>query len=162
MGIQLDTVVPWGRSYDEYVAMFDLDRRALGSRILGVGDGPASFNAEATARGHRVVSCDPIYAFTPAQIRRRIDETYPTIIDGCRQHRDTFVWTRITSPDHLGRIRLAAMEAFLADFGGASCRDRYVAASLPNLPFADGTFDLAVCSHLLFLYSAQLSSASST
>ena len=112
MGIQLDTVVPWGRSYDEYVAMFDLDRRALGSRILGVGDGPASFNAAATARGHRVVSCDPIYAFTPAQIRRRIDETYPTIIDGCRQHRDTFVWTRITSPDHLGRIRLAAMEAF--------------------------------------------------
>jgi hypothetical protein len=28
---------------------------------------------------------------------------------------------------------------------------------LPLLPFANGHFDLAVCSHLLFLYSEQLS-----
>ena len=30
-------------------------------------------------------------------------------------------------------------------------------ASLPKLPFEDGQFDIAVCSHLLFLYSNQLS-----
>ena len=34
---------------------------------------------------------------------------------------------------------------------------RYVDADLPHLPFADRQFDLAVCSHLLFLYSEQLS-----
>jgi hypothetical protein len=28
---------------------------------------------------------------------------------------------------------------------------------LPHLPFADGALDLAICSHLLFLYSGQLS-----
>jgi hypothetical protein len=31
-----------------------------------------------------------------------------------------------------------------------------VAAELPNLPFADAEFDLALVSHLLFLYSGQL------
>jgi hypothetical protein len=25
MGVSLDQIVPWGRSYDEYVAMFDLE-----------------------------------------------------------------------------------------------------------------------------------------
>jgi hypothetical protein len=33
----------------------------------------------------------------------------------------------------------------------------YLAGELPELPFADGEFDLAICSHLLFTYSGQLS-----
>src|SRR5262249_10843324 len=36
---------------------------------------------------------------------------------------------------------------------------RYVHAALPSLPFADGSFDLALCSHLLFLYTTQLGDA---
>ena len=31
--------------------------------------------------------------------------------------------------------------------------DHYVAAALPRLPFADGSFDLALCSHLLFTWA---------
>ena len=38
------------------------------SRILGVGDGPASFNSEMDALGHTVVSIDPIYMFSTKQI----------------------------------------------------------------------------------------------
>jgi len=34
MGFTLDTVVPWGRSHEEYVAMFDLSEAELGRRIL--------------------------------------------------------------------------------------------------------------------------------
>ncbi len=34
---------------------------------------------------------------------------------------------------------------------------RYLAASLPSLPFRSGEFDLALCSHLLFFYSDPLS-----
>jgi hypothetical protein len=33
---------------------------------------------------------------------------------------------------------------------------RYLPDALPALSFADGQFDLALCSHLLFLYSEQL------
>jgi hypothetical protein len=161
VGIPLDQVVPWGRSFDEYVGMFSLEAAELGGRILGCGDGPASFNAEATGRGCRVVACDPIYAFEPAQIRRRVEETYEPIVAGCRRHRDAFVWSDggIRSPEHLGEVRMAAMERFLIDFATREARaaGRYVPASLPELPFADGAFDLALCSHLLFLYSSQLS-----
>jgi hypothetical protein len=45
----LTEIVPWGRSFDEYRAMFALSEGDLGGRILGCGDGPASFNAKAIA-----------------------------------------------------------------------------------------------------------------
>lgn len=51
VGFRLDKVVPWGRSFEEYVAMFNLTKEDLGRRILGCGDGPAGFNAELTKRG---------------------------------------------------------------------------------------------------------------
>lgn len=155
----LDSVVPWGRSFDEYVRMFALGEAELSSRILGCGDGPASFNEGATARGARVVSCDPIYQWSATQIRERIDATAVTVLEQTRQNADEFVWADIPSVDALESIRHAAMDAFLRDFGAAGRGGRYVAAALPSLPFASGAFDLAVCSHVLFLYSAQFDAA---
>jgi hypothetical protein len=61
MPFTLDQVVPWGRSYDEYVAMFALTEVNLRKRILGCGDGPASFNAGLTRRGGAVVSAQGLY-----------------------------------------------------------------------------------------------------
>ena len=116
MAIRLSDVIPWGRSFDEYRLMFALSDADLAGRILGCGDGPASFNAEATALGHRVVSSDPIYAFPSPEIERRVAECYDTVISQVRQSPDGFVWTHFRDPDHLGEGRLAAMRRFLADF----------------------------------------------
>jgi hypothetical protein len=109
----LDQVVPWGRSFDEYCRMFALSDADLQSRILGCADGPAGFNAEATKRGSRVVSADPLYRFDIAAIRARIDETSAQILEQTRQNADEFVWTGIHSVDELGRIRMDAMRTFL-------------------------------------------------
>jgi hypothetical protein len=152
----LDQIVPWGRSFDEYCSMFALSSDDLALRILGCGDGPASFNAEATRRGMVVTSCDPIYHWEAVHIRERIVATYDQIIDQTRRNSDEFVWSSIRSVDELGQVRMAAMEAFLSDYGQGRADGRYVEAELPKLPFADGAFDLALCSHLLFLYSVQL------
>ena len=46
MGFSLGQIVPWGRSYDEYVAMFDLRAPELGRRLLGWAGGPAAFNGD--------------------------------------------------------------------------------------------------------------------
>jgi hypothetical protein len=152
----LDQVVPWGRSFDEYCRMFDLTDDELQLRIVGCGDGPASFNAQATRRGARVVSCDPIYRLEIAQIRDRIAATYDTILDQTRRNAGEFVWDSIQSVEALGRIRMAAMEEFLDDYGPGRIEGRYVDAELPTLPFPDAAFDLALCSHFLFLYTSQL------
>ena len=157
--MELTEIVPWGRSFDEYRRMFELSTADLSGRILGCGDGPASFNAEATAAGYRVVSCDPIYAFPADDIRRRVEETCETIIAQVKRHPERFVWDFHRDPDDLGRHRLAAMHRFLDDFAQGKQEGRYLAASLPSLLFADGAFPLAVVSHLLFLYSEHLDAA---
>lgn len=75
MGFTLEKVVPWGRSFEEYVSMFGLSDSDLGHRILGCGDGPAAFNAVLTRQGGKIVSIDPIYVFEAEQIKSRISET---------------------------------------------------------------------------------------
>ena len=155
----LDDVVPWGRSFDEYQRMFALTADDLGLRIVGCGDGPASFNAEATRRGATVVSCDPIYRFDVDQLRARIASTCDEILDQTRRNTDEFVWTTIRSVDELGQLRMAAMTEFLDDYPAGRAAGRYFDAELPHLPFPDGSFDLALCSHFLFLYTTQLGEA---
>jgi hypothetical protein len=156
MSMKLNEVIPWGRSFEEYARMFALTDEDLAGNILGCGDGPASFNAEATAGGRRVVSCDPIYAFSAGEIERRVEECYDRVISQVKTNMDGFVWDHFRDPDHLGACRLATMRRFLADFELGKQQGRYVAASLPQLPFRDNQFALAVVSHLLFLYSEQL------
>ena len=155
----LEQVVPWGRSFDEYQRMFALSEGDLRLNILGCGDGPASFNAEATERGMRVTSCDPIYAFEAEQLRQRIDETAADVLAQTRGNAHEFVWTSIASVDELETLRMRAMQEFLRDYPPGKAEGRYVNASLPDLPFADYQFDLALSSHFLFLYTTQLGEA---
>ena len=152
----LNEVKPWGRSLDEYRAMFALSGDDLDKRILDCGAGPASFNAELTERGANVLSCDPIYEHSAEAINVRIRETAPAIIEHVNADRDRYVWTAFDSPDQLAEVRLAAMQRFLADFPDGLQQGRYRPLALPKLPFNDGEFELALCSHLLFTYSKQL------
>src|SRR5215216_432334 len=137
MSVELDDVVPWGRSLDEYKLMFRLSDLDLRSSILGCGDGPASFNSQMNRLGYRVVSADPIYALTKEQIQRRIEETYDVIISQCKANASNFLWSYFRDPDELGRHRLAAMSEFLQDFDSGLRQGRYIAESLPSLTFAD-------------------------
>ena len=157
MGFTLDKVVPWGRSYDEYVSMFDLTENDLVLRILGCGDGPAAFNSALTKRGGNVISIDPIYVFDAAQIKSRVSDTYETVITQMRKNKNDYVWGAIPSVEQLGNVRMSAMETFLADFEIGKQEGRYIAGELPSLPFESGRFDIALSSHFLFLYSAHLS-----
>lgn len=130
MAIKLNEVVPWGRSLDEYCRFFSLSDEDLAGRILGCGDGPASFNAEATAKGYDVVSCDPIYDFSAADMEQRVHACHDNMVAQLKIDVDGFVWDYFRSPDHLGECRLAAMRRFLTDFSLGQSQGRYVTAAL--------------------------------
>lgn len=157
MGLQLNRVIPWGRSFDEYVQMFDLSPQDLDLKILDTAGGPASFNAEMTQQSYSVISCDPIYQFSASEIAQRIQESYPTVVNGLKENLTAYIWEKIQSPEQLGQIRIAAMQQFLADFSEGKEQKRYQTAELPQLPFEDDQFDLALCSHFLFSYSDHFS-----
>jgi len=157
MAMQLDKVVPFGRSLDEYRQMFALSEDDLARSIIGVGDGPASFNAEMHALGKRVISIDPLYIFSAGEIERQFYAVVDDIIDQVTTTPDDWVWTYHRSPEHLRENRIDVLARFIADYETGKKVGRYLIAELPRLDFRDGQFDLALCSHFLFLYSDHFS-----
>ncbi|HHB75407.1 MAG TPA: SAM-dependent methyltransferase [Desulfobulbus sp.] len=157
--MELSQIIPWGRSYQEYRDMFLLTDKDRTRTILGCGDGPASFNAELSRAGGSVVSVDPIYRFSKEKIHQCIAEAYPQVMTQLSLNFSDYLWTKLGGVEELGRLRMQAMELFLSDYEMGKKTGRYLAASLPTLPFMDNSFDLALCSHYLFLYSAHIKSA---
>ena len=155
--MKLEEVVPWGRTLEEYKSMFSLSETDLNAKILGCGDGPASFNAEMAELGQSVVSIDPVYQFSAKQIEQRVRATYGPVISQVKQNSSRYIWKNFQDADELGKARLNAMEKFLLDYDSGKVAGRYLYQSLPSLEFFDDQFELCVCSHLLFLYSEQLS-----
>jgi hypothetical protein len=155
MVMKLDKVVPFGRSLDEYTKMFNLSSEDLQKNILGVGDGPASFNAEGTVKGYNITSVDPIYQFAGAEIKQRFDAVVDNIIDQIIATPNNWVWSYHQNAQELKASRIKTLGTFLQDYQLGRQENRYQAQELPNLDFADRSYDLALCSHFLFLYSAQ-------
>ena len=155
MVMKLDRVVPFGRSLDEYIRMFNLSGEDLQKSILGVGDGPASFNAEGTPKGYNITSIDPIYQFDGAEIRQRFDAVVDNIINQVIATPNNWVWSYHKNPQELKAARVRALELFLQDYQRGKSENRYLAQKLPSLDFTDRSYDLALCSHFLFLYSQQ-------
>lgn len=136
-----------GRSLAEYAQSFDLDlNRLRGRDVLDVAAGPSSFTAEACARKINAVAVDPCYGerleTLAAQVR--LDSA------AARERSRLFHDDAFPELDAADLDRRAAAQRFLADFETHFIHNRYIAGSLPRLPFFDGTFDLVLCAHLLF------------
>ncbi len=154
MAFELKNTVPWGRNLDEYKNMFSLTDSDLNKRIISFGDGPASFNYEMTLKGKDVTSVDPVYKFSEDELKQRIEETKDIVIEQTQNNLNNFIWTTIMNVKELERIRLSAMENFLQDFEKGKNEHRYINHELPNLTeFKEKTFDIALSSHFLILYS---------
>jgi SAM-dependent methyltransferase len=149
MAMELPRVVFFGRTGSDAFQFFDLDLADWrGARILDCPGGPGSLVA--TARRHDVeaVAVDPLYALPSPEIELRCLEDLDLSLertaesDALRADFDLAAYRR---------SKLIALEEFLAD--RLAHPESYLTASLPNLPFDDGSFDLVVCGHLLFSYA---------
>jgi SAM-dependent methyltransferase len=152
---KLEAAAPWGRNRVEYTAFFDLAGLPPHRRILDCAAGPSSFTAEASRLGHLVVAADPLYRLSKDEIKARIEESCEAILAGLRAAAHRFVWDAYGTPENLEAARLSAMKHFLENYEEGLAEGRYLEAALPDLPFEDEAFDLALSSHFLFLYSAQ-------
>lgn len=154
MSFRLNSVVPWGRNFEEYRQMFMLSDSDLSGKIADFGGGPAGFNCEAAEKGFSVTSFDPIYQFSKAEIENRIEETRTTVMRQMEENFDNYNWNRFKSLDELEAARMNAMRLFLTDFERGRTENRYISHELPNrLPVEDGAFDIGLSSHFLLMYT---------
>jgi ubiquinone/menaquinone biosynthesis C-methylase UbiE len=137
------------RSAAEYRAMFGLTTaEETAASVLDCCAGGSGFAAETAAR---VVAVDPAYTLGRNDLADRV---WAALHDGDQiigAHAKYFDWSWYGAPAHRAELRTAAARHFLADF--CEHPGRYLAAALPNLPFAADSFDLVLCSHLLFTWS---------
>ncbi|MBW5445003.1 methyltransferase domain-containing protein [Cohnella sp. CFH 77786] len=142
------------RSYREYMDMFGLEEEDLNDGpVLDVAGGASSFTAQLRGMGIPAVAADPFYGRRTedvlADARTEIEVSSAKIAAAAA----SFDWGYYGSPQRHREMRENSFALFAADYVREDARPRYVAASLPRLPFADGTFRLALCSHFLFLYA---------
>jgi hypothetical protein len=146
-----------GRTFEEYLALFGLDRTDLEGPILDCPGGPSSFTAVASAVGNDVRAVDPMYERSLDALEQECQESIERNVAQLREKRDLFVWDYYGDVETRGRYLRAAAERFLTDY--ARHPDRYLAAGLPDLPFADDTFELTLSGNLLFVYDDRLDRA---
>ena len=102
MPIHYENILPWGRSYTEYVTMFGLTPYFLSKKVLGCGDGPAAFNSVGNAFGGNITSIDPIFSLQKKEIEKRINETFGEVVNQTRLNAVKFNWAIIGSVECLG------------------------------------------------------------
>jgi SAM-dependent methyltransferase len=116
--------------------------------VLDCCAGGSGFAAETTAR---VVAVDPAYALGRNDLADRVRAALHDGDQIIGENAEHFDWSWYGDPARRGELRTAAARHFLDDF--CEYPGRYLAAALPNLPFAAASFDLVLCSHLLFTWS---------
>ncbi|HEY3483317.1 MAG TPA: methyltransferase domain-containing protein, partial [Streptomyces sp.] len=126
----------------------------LAGRILDCPGGAASLTAEVNAAGGTAMACDPVYERPVEQVRETALESLSRGYAYHQANPGEYVWTYFRDPDHYLESRTRSVELFAAD--RTAHPENYVEAALPTLPFADGRFDLVLCSHLLFSYADRL------
>jgi ubiquinone/menaquinone biosynthesis C-methylase UbiE len=153
-GLVLDRVVLLGRTFEEYERYFALEgEQWRGKSMLDVAAGVSSFSAQAWERGLKVTAVDPIYALPSEEIRERCQPDLDHIVQAIATL-DVYRWDFYKDPQSMRQYRERAYKRFLADYRSQGSA-RYVAGQLPNLPFGNRQFDLALVSYLLFVYQAQ-------
>lgn len=141
-------IKPIGHSLADYQQMFDLTAADLKKHLLDCLPGPNSFNFEVTAKNGSVISVDPLFSLNYDHMA---DLAVDYVLAVNSKKTKTLIWQTEEEINNFAKSRCKNMIKFLADYDQGLQEKRYLPASLPNLPFADHSFDLALCSHALFI-----------
>ncbi|WP_027088129.1 class I SAM-dependent methyltransferase [Cohnella panacarvi] len=142
------------RAFKEYEAMFRLTEADWqAGPVLDVAGGGSSFTAHLRGIGVDAYAADPFYAGLTEQVIADAEKEIEVSSAKIAANANAYDWSFYGSPEQHRKLREQSLRRFAEDFRSEGARERYVAAALPSLPFEDGFFSLAVCSHFLFLYA---------
>ena len=163
--LNLSRVVFIGRTFSEYMAMFNLEPFQLkGLRVLDCPSGASSFVAEAMSSLYqikKVIGCDLLYKENDVDVLRdRGKEDLDYMIKQLSQVPDFYDWKIYSNIGDLYQARYNAFKRFISDYELDKLKrrkdeittNRYIHAILPKLPFENSTFDMVLSSNLLFYY----------
>jgi hypothetical protein len=153
--LELSNIVFIGRTFNEYMAMFDLTKEELtGRRILDCPAGACSFTAIANQLGADVTAADIAYYYDFQQLKEKGIQDLEHAMNSVAKVQENYVWDYFKSVAGLQKHRIQALTDCSNDMKLSP--NRYVPAALPVLPFDDKQFDLTLSAHFLFTYADRL------
>jgi hypothetical protein len=155
--LDIDRIAFIGRTYDEYLRMFELDENRLRKGpVLDCASGPASFAAEANQAGFFVTACDVLYDLSSGQLLAKGIKDIEHVFDKFDGAEHLYTWKHYKDKEKIMTLRQKSLKIFTQDFESGCSQGLYVQAALPWLPFAGYSFSLVLSSHFLFLYGDRL------
>lgn len=152
MTLQLENVVITGRTFEEYSSFFDLKIEDLkGKKVLDCPSGASSFVSTLKQNDIDVVGVDLLYEFDLKSIETQGYKTIEKIYKDT-SWMDANKMDFYKSKENHRNHREMALKTFVQNYKS----ENYVFAKLPNLPFENKEFDIALSSHLLFVYDNML------
>ncbi|MNH74769.1 hypothetical protein D3C73_269880 [compost metagenome] len=156
MKLDLERIVFIGRTYSEYLAMFDLHETELAGRvILDCPAGACSFTAEGGRRGYDIIAADIAYQFGPDELELKGIQDLSHSKERLEEARSEYMWDYYGSVEGHQKYREEALA--LSSEHRRQFPEKYIYAEFPKLPFADQSVDLTLSAHFLFMYADRLS-----
>ncbi|SMF92328.1 hypothetical protein SAMN05661091_5773 [Paenibacillus uliginis N3/975] len=153
--LELERVVFIGRTFEEYMRMFDLELDQLtGLNILDCPAGACSFTAVGRQQGLHITACDIAYDHQIDDLERKGLQDIGHAMETMERAKDLYLWDFYKDVQGLSKYRHQALQDCVADMRERP--ERYIAAVLPELPFEDKQFDLVLSAHFLFMYGDRL------
>lgn len=153
--LDLSRIVFIGRTFDEYMSMFNLTKKDLiGRRILDCPAGACSFTAIANQLGADVTATDIAYYHPFEQLAEKGFEDIEHTMLHMEKVQNNYLWDYFKSVAGLRNHRTQALTDCANDM--KLFPNRYIPAVLPVLPFKDKEFNLTLSAHFLFMYADRL------
>lgn len=144
-----------GRSYQEYLSMFQLDLDFLeNKKILDCAAGASSFTSWAWKKGFKSTAIDILYINEPDVLKKIFIDDFSTLLQVHSGMDHKVDWGFFHNAKNMIQDRAHTYHDFIEDY--ERFRERYLPGQLPHLPFRDDQFNLALSSHFLFLYDDRL------
>lgn len=152
---ELERIIFIGRTFEEYMQMFDLELQELkGKSILDCPAGACSFTAIGSNQGLDITACDIAYDHSIDDLERKGLQDTEHAMETMERAKDIFLWDFYENVQGLGKHRHQALHDCVKNMREEP--DRYIAAALPVLPFEDKQYDLVLSAHFLFMYGDRL------
>lgn len=153
--LDLSRIVFIGRTFDEYLKIFNLSTDELaGKRILDCPSGACSFTAIANQNGLDATAADIAYYFSINELESKGIQDLEHAMEHMEKAQSNYLWDYFKSVDDLKKNRMQALTDCMK--GMKQSPERYVPAILPELPFSDNEFDVTLSAHFLFMYADRL------
>ncbi len=150
--MEIETVAApnWIYDFSDYQQMYDLTQSDFSKTILDFSAGISSFNAEASARGMKVISVDPAYQLSEAAM----DSHARTVLHHTISQLEADP-TRLQNHSADSRQKIESLwekteKLFLQDYATGKSQQRYQSIKLPSFPYSSLQFQLALCTDYVF------------